>query len=33
VIAQPLQNTDMASSNKLAKKTAEKLIKQVDEYF
>jgi len=33
VLAQPLQNTDMASSNKLAKVTAEKLIKKVDEFF
>jgi len=33
VLDQPLQNTDMASSNKLAKVMAEKLIKQVDEFF
>jgi hypothetical protein len=33
VIEQPLTNSDMASSNKLAKVTAEKLIAQVDEFF
>lgn len=33
VLEQPLQNTDMASSNKLAKVTAAKLIKQTDEFF
>jgi len=33
VIEQPLTNSDMASSNKLAKVTAEKLIAQVDDFF
>jgi tetratricopeptide (TPR) repeat protein len=33
VLEQPLQDSDMASSNKLAKVTAGKLIKQVDEFF
>ena len=33
VIEQPLAESEMASSNKLAKIKAEKLISQVDEYF
>jgi hypothetical protein len=33
VIEQPLENTDQASSNKLAKVMAEKLIVQVDDFF
>ena len=33
VIKQPLENDDLASSNKLAKVMAEKLIGQVDEFF
>lgn len=33
VIEQPLTDSEMASSNKLAKMIAEKLINQVDEYF
>lgn len=33
VLEQPLSDTDMASSNKLAKVMAEKLIVQVDEFF
>jgi len=33
VIDQPLTDSDMASSNKLAKVMAEKLIQQVDEFF
>jgi TRAP transporter T-component len=33
VLERPLTDTDMASSNKLAKVTAEKLIQQVDEFF
>jgi hypothetical protein len=33
VIALPLEDSDMASSNKLAKVMAEKLIGQVDEFF
>ena len=33
VIEQPLKESDMASSNKLAKVMAEKLIAQVDEFF
>ena len=33
VIEQPLTNSDMASSNKLAKVKAEKLIAQVDDFF
>jgi hypothetical protein len=33
VIAEPLLDSDMASSNKLAKVMAEKLINQVDEFF
>ncbi|MFC1843212.1 TRAP transporter TatT component family protein [Thermodesulfobacteriota bacterium] len=33
VIEQPLADSDMASSNKLAKIKAEKLISQVDEFF
>jgi len=33
VIKQPLKNDDLASSNKLAKVMAEKLIVQVDEFF
>jgi len=33
VIEQPLTDSEMASSNKLAKVMAEKLITQVDEYF
>lgn len=33
VIAQPLTDSDMASSNTLAKVMAEKLIDQVDEFF
>lgn len=33
VLEHPLSDTDMASSNKLAKVMAEKLITQVDEFF
>ena len=33
VIEEPLKDSDMASSNKLAKVMAEKLIDQVDEFF
>jgi hypothetical protein len=33
VLEQPLTDSDMASSNKLAKVTAAKLIQQVDEFF
>jgi hypothetical protein len=33
VLEKPLTDSDMASSNKLAKVTAEKLINQVDEFF
>jgi hypothetical protein len=33
VMEQPLKESDMASSNKLAKVMAEKLIDQVDEFF
>lgn len=33
VIEQPLKESDMASSNKLAKVMAEKLVAQVDEFF
>jgi hypothetical protein len=33
VIEKPLTDTDMASSNKLAKVSAQKLIDQVDEFF
>jgi hypothetical protein len=33
VIEQPLVDSDMASSNKLAQVKAEKLINQVDEFF
>jgi hypothetical protein len=33
VIEQPIVDSDMASSNKLAKVKAEKLINQVDEFF
>lgn len=33
VIEQPLANSEMASSNKLAKLKAEKLIAQVDDFF
>jgi tetratricopeptide (TPR) repeat protein len=33
VLEKPLTDTDMASSNKLAKVTAEKLLNQVDEFF
>jgi hypothetical protein len=33
VIEQPLADSEIASSNKLAKVIAEKLINQVDEYF
>jgi hypothetical protein len=33
VIEQPLADSDMASSNKLAQVKAAKLINQVDEFF
>jgi hypothetical protein len=33
VLERPMTDSDMASSNKLAKVTAAKLIKQVDEFF
>jgi hypothetical protein len=33
VLRHPLKDSDTASSNKLAKVTAEKLIEQVDEFF